>query len=79
MPTVIQCTEAVLRIPTFLNAFTSPDKTMYPVASCNDKDFANLMDVYLDATLYPNIYKYEEILQIRIKKKVSKPSNGELI
>ena len=48
---------------TFLNAFTSPDKTMYPVASCNDKDFANLMDVYLDATLYPNIYKYEEIFK----------------
>ena len=48
---------------TFLNAFTSPDKTMYPVASCNDKDFANLMDVYLDATLYPNIYKYEEIFR----------------
>ena len=48
---------------TFLNAFTSPDKTMYPVASCNDKDFANLMDVYLDATLYPNIYKFEEIFK----------------
>ncbi len=48
---------------TFLNAFTAPDKTMYPVASCNDKDFANLMDVYLDATLYPNIYKYEQIFK----------------
>lgn len=48
---------------TFLNAFTSPDKTMYPVASCNDKDFANLMDVYLDAVLYPNIYKFEEIFK----------------
>ncbi len=40
---------------------TYPDKTVYPVASCNDKDFANLMDVYLDAVFHPNIYKYEEI------------------
>lgn len=48
---------------TFLNAFTSPDKTTYPCASCNDKDFANLMDVYLDATLYPNIYKHPEIFK----------------
>jgi Zn-dependent M16 (insulinase) family peptidase len=47
---------------TFLNAFTFPDKTMYPVASVNDKDFSNLMDVYLDAVFYPNIYKYPEIM-----------------
>lgn len=47
---------------TFLNAFTFPDKTMYPVASVNDKDFTNLMDVYLDAVFYPNIYKYPEIM-----------------
>lgn len=46
---------------TFLNAMTYPDKTMYPVASCNDKDFCNLMHVYLDAVFYPNIYKKEEI------------------
>ncbi len=46
---------------TFLNAMTYADKTIYPVASCNDKDFQNLMDVYLDAVLYPNIYKYKEI------------------
>lgn len=46
---------------TFLNAMTYPDKTVYPVASRNDKDFKNLMDVYLDAVLYPNIYKYPEI------------------
>ncbi len=45
----------------FLNAFTFPDKTMYPVASKNEKDFFNLMDVYLDAVFYPNIYKNEEI------------------
>ena len=41
---------------TFLNAMTYPDKTVYPVASTNDKDFQNLMDVYLDAVLNPNIY-----------------------
>lgn len=46
---------------TFINAMTFPDKTVYPIASCNDKDFHNLMDVYLDAVFYPNIYKYEEI------------------
>lgn len=48
---------------TFLNAFTFPDKTMYPVASMNDKDFKNLMHVYLDAVFYPNIYKHEEIFK----------------
>jgi len=42
---------------TFLNAMTYPDKTVYPVASRNDKDFHNLMDVYLDAVFYPDIYK----------------------
>ncbi len=42
---------------TFLNAMTFPDKTVYPVASCNDKDFQNLMHVYLDAVFYPNIYQ----------------------
>ncbi len=41
---------------TFLNAMTYPDKTMYPVASKNERDFFNLMNVYLDAVLYPNIY-----------------------
>ncbi|MGL4992095.1 MAG: insulinase family protein, partial [Sarcina sp.] len=46
---------------TFLNAMTYPDKTVYPVASRNEKDFFNLMDVYLDAVLYPNIYKHKEI------------------
>lgn len=46
---------------TFINAMTFPDKTIYPVASCNDKDFQNLMDVYLDAVLHPNIYNFEEI------------------
>ncbi len=46
---------------TFLNAMTFSDKTMYPVASCNDKDFQNLMHIYLDAVFYPNIYNREEI------------------
>ena len=46
---------------TFLNAITYPDKTVYPIASCNDKDFANLMDVYLDAVFHPNIYKEKKI------------------
>ncbi len=46
---------------TFLNAMTAPDKTVYPVASCNEKDFQNLMHVYLDAVFYPNIYQEEKI------------------
>lgn len=48
---------------TFLNAMTYPDKTVYPVASCNDQDFQNLMHVYLDAVFYPNIYKEEKIFR----------------
>lgn len=48
---------------TFLNAMTYPDKTVYPVASCNDQDFKNLMNVYLDAVFNPNITKYEEIFK----------------
>ena len=46
---------------TFLNAMTYPDKTVYPVASCNDQDFKNLMDVYMDAVFHPNIYHDPEI------------------
>ena len=46
---------------TFLNAMTYADKTMYPVASCNEKDFHNLMDVYLDAVFFPKIYDKKEI------------------
>lgn len=48
---------------TFLNAMTYPDKTVYPVASTNDKDFDNLIDVYMDAVFHPNIYKHEEIFR----------------
>ena len=46
---------------TFLNAMTYPDKTVYPVASCNDTDFKNLMHVYLDAVFHPNIYSDKRI------------------
>lgn len=46
---------------TFLNAMTYPDKTVYPVASCNDKDFQNLMHVYLDAVFHPFIYREKNI------------------
>ena len=48
---------------TFLNAMTYPDKTLYPIASCNDKDFQNLMHVYMDAVFYPNIYERDEIFR----------------
>lgn len=46
---------------TFLNAMTYPDKTVYPIASCNDQDFKNLMDIYLDAVFHPNIYNEKKI------------------
>lgn len=48
---------------TFINAMTSADVTIYPVATKNEKDFFNLMDVYLDAVFYPAIYKRKEIFQ----------------
>lgn len=48
---------------TFLNAMTYSDKTMYPVASCNNKDFQNLVHVYLDAVFYPAIYEKKEIFK----------------
>lgn len=50
-------------LATFLNAITFPDKTIYPVASRNDRDFANLMDVYLDAVFYPMIAEDERIFR----------------
>lgn len=46
---------------TYLNALTYADKTMYPIASCNNKDFQNLMDVYLDAVFHPLIFNRKEI------------------
>ena len=48
---------------TFLNAMTFPDKTIYPLASTNEKDFKNLIDVYLDAVFYPNIYNEERLFK----------------
>ncbi|WP_294438494.1 insulinase family protein [uncultured Slackia sp.] len=48
---------------TFLNALTFPDKTMYPVASTNDQDLLNLMDVYMDAVLHPMIYSKRAIFE----------------
>ena len=48
---------------TFLNAMTYPDKTVYPIASCNAKDFQNLMHVYMEAVCYPNIYEHDEIFR----------------
>ncbi len=63
---------------TFLNAMTYPDKTVYPVASCNDKDFQNLMDVYMDAVLNPNIGKEKKIfMQEGWHYELEEP-NGEL-
>ena len=47
---------------TFLNAMTFPDKTMYPVASRNARDFQNLMDVYLDAVFYPAMRENPQVL-----------------
>jgi Zn-dependent M16 (insulinase) family peptidase len=48
---------------TFLNAMTGSDFTTYPVASMNDKDYFNLMHVYLDAVFNPNLYTDPKILQ----------------
>ncbi len=48
---------------TFLNAMTFPDKTCYPVASANLKDFHNLVDVYLDAAFYPNVVRDDRLFK----------------
>lgn len=49
-------------LQTYVNAATYPDKTIYPVASMNDKDFQNLMSVYLDAVFNPMIHEKDEIM-----------------
>ena len=64
---------------TFLNAMTYPDKTMYPVASYNDKDFKNLMEIYMDAVLKPNIYKEEKIFKQEGWHYELEEPDGELI
>ena len=48
---------------TFLNAMTFPDKTLYPVASTNEQDLFNLMDVYLDAVFHPRIFEKRAIFE----------------
>ncbi len=50
-------------LSTFLNAMTYPDKTIYPVASRNDADFNNLMDLYLDAVFFPAVKENELIFR----------------
>ncbi|MDR1957738.1 MAG: insulinase family protein [Planctomycetaceae bacterium] len=65
-------------LQTFLNAFTSDDRTVYPVASRNDKDFMNLMDVYLDAVFFPRVVKTPEILMQEGWHYQVDPENGDL-
>ncbi|MBR4623311.1 MAG: insulinase family protein [Clostridia bacterium] len=62
---------------TFLNAMTFPDMTMYPVSSRNEKDFFNLMDVYLDSVLHPNILRNRNIF-LQEGWHVEKDESGEL-
>ncbi|AKA68802.1 insulinase family protein [Clostridium scatologenes] len=50
-------------LTTYLNAMTTGDSTLYPVASKNDKDFQNLMGIYLDAVFYPNVLKDKRIFE----------------
>lgn len=50
-------------LQTFLNAMTFSEKTIYPVASMNEVDFSNLVDVYLDAVFFPNVVNKKEIFQ----------------
>ena len=50
-------------VNTFQNAMTYPDKTIYPLASCNETDLNNLMHMYLDAVFNPNIYENEMIFR----------------
>lgn len=65
-------------LQTFMNAFTFPDKTMYPVSSCNHQDFLNLVDVYMDAVLHPlSITTPEAFLQEGWHYELSSP-DGEL-
>ncbi len=61
---------------TFLNALTFPDKTFYPISSKNDKDFINLMRVYLDAVFCPLIYSKPEIF-LQEGWHFEKDENGE--
>lgn len=64
---------------TFLNAMTYSDKTMYPLASTNDKDFRNLMSVYMDAVFHPNILKERKIFEQEGWHYELEDAEGELI
>lgn len=66
-------------LQTFLNAMTYPDKTVYPVSSRNDKDFVNLMRIYLDAVFNPLVLEnpnvfYQEGWHYEIENKDDKPN-----
>ncbi len=63
---------------TFLNAMTFPDKTMYPFSSRNDKDFSNLLSVYMDAVLHPRILKDENIFRQEGWHYVVSDKDGEM-
>jgi Zn-dependent M16 (insulinase) family peptidase len=65
-------------LQTFLNAFTANDRTMYPVASRNDKDFLNLVHVYLDAVFYPRLETVPEIMMQEGWHYEVDPKTGEL-
>ncbi len=65
-------------LKTFLNAFTASDYTLYPLASMNDKDFKNLIEVYLDAVFFPNIHQDKKILMQEGWHYEINPENGEL-
>ncbi|MDY0361245.1 MAG: insulinase family protein [Desulforegulaceae bacterium] len=60
---------------TFMNAFTASDWTMYPYASQNEKDFYNLMGIYLDAAFFPNL---DELSFMQEGHRLSVDENGEL-
>lgn len=64
---------------TFLNAMTSSDYTSYPIASRNDKDFKNLMSIYLDAVFFPNLIKDERIFRQEGWRYELNSPNDELI
>ena len=60
-------------LATFVNAFTFPDKTCYPIASQNMEDFYNLIDVYMDATLHPLINE-QKLMQEGWHYEINDPS-----
>ena len=63
-------------LSTFMNAMTSQDTTMYPFSSVNDQDFKNLLDVYLDATFFPNLNELD-FMQEGHRYEIEKGKNNE--